>query len=207
MYKLEEFRVACVRKFADKQEVLKNFKNYDNILKGNVDFNKKDKNENWLLAKKPFGGNSCASCEAYIGELTENKDYVAWNKLRESNDRMYPLGSGFSKMLQIVNINEKKENDIDVLNTNQNMTSQNFNKKYINTTVNLNYSLPKVKPKQKKEKSANKNKSKDKHTKTKSQTKINNASINVSYDSGLIRDDDEITGAKVTKIYKIKENK
>jgi hypothetical protein len=39
-----------MRKFADKQDVIKNFKNYDNILKGNVDFNKKEKTEEILVS-------------------------------------------------------------------------------------------------------------------------------------------------------------
>jgi hypothetical protein len=119
---------------------------------------------------------------------------------------MYPLGSGCSKMLQIVNINEKKDYDLDILNTNHNNISQTVNnKKFINTTVNLNYSLPKLKPKQKKEKSLNKNK--NKHNKNRSLSKINDASLNVSFDDKVIRDEDELTSVKVTKIYKIKENK
>lgn len=50
-----------------------------------------EKGDNWLLAKKPLGGNSCASCEAYIGDLHDNSQYVAWNKypMRDPNDKLY----------------------------------------------------------------------------------------------------------------------
>ena len=36
-----------------------------------------------MLAKKPFGGNSCASCETYLGELNDNREYVTWNKMKD----------------------------------------------------------------------------------------------------------------------------
>jgi len=64
--------------------------------------------DNWLLAKKPMGGNSCASCEAYIGDLHENKEYIPWNKypMRDPNERLYRIGSGFSKMLQMLNVDQ-----------------------------------------------------------------------------------------------------
>ena len=50
-----------------------------------------EKGDNWLLAKKPLGGNSCASCEAYIGDLHDNTQYVPWNKypMRDPNDKLH----------------------------------------------------------------------------------------------------------------------
>jgi len=39
-----------------------------------------EKGDNWLLAKKPLGGNSCASCEAYIGDIKDTTQYQPWNK-------------------------------------------------------------------------------------------------------------------------------
>jgi hypothetical protein len=52
---------------------------------------KGDKSENWLLAKKPLGGHLCASCEAYIGDLHDNTQYLAWNKypMRDPNEKFY----------------------------------------------------------------------------------------------------------------------
>jgi len=50
---------------------------------------KEEKANKWLLSKKPVGGNSCASCEAYLGELQEDKTYIPWNHYptREFHDR------------------------------------------------------------------------------------------------------------------------
>ena len=51
----------------------------------------KEKGDNWLLAKKPFGGHSCASCETYLGELQDNSQPIHWNKypMRDPNDKLY----------------------------------------------------------------------------------------------------------------------
>ena len=101
-------------------------------IKKFLELNKINNADNWLLAKKPIGGNSCASCEAYIGDLHENKEYVPWNKypMRDPNERLYrvirniiklkKIGSGFSKMLQMLNV------DI-VNNVNFPPQQQNFN--------------------------------------------------------------------------------
>lgn len=50
-----------------------------------------EKGENWLLAKKPINGMSCASCEAYIGDLHNTTQYLAWNKYpnRDMSDTKY----------------------------------------------------------------------------------------------------------------------
>ena len=53
---------------------------------------KLEKGDNWLLAKKPLGGYSCASCENYIGELHDKSEsFVPWNKypMRDANDKAY----------------------------------------------------------------------------------------------------------------------
>ena len=113
MEKMEELVKACNLKFADKNESLKNFKHIEEQLK-KILFLLKKRNEqnidgdanNWLLAKKPINGYSCASCESYLGDLTNDiKKYVPWNRLplRESSDNLYRMGSGYSKMLQMIN--------------------------------------------------------------------------------------------------------
>ncbi len=50
-----------------------------------------EKGDNWLLAKKPIGGFSCASCESYIGDIQENNQFLPWNKYpsRDANERVY----------------------------------------------------------------------------------------------------------------------
>lgn len=89
----EEIKLFMNKKYAEKNDTSKSLKYLDTQLKHIIDYylKKNDKGENWLLAKKPIGGFSCASCETYIGELPEKKDYLAWNKypMRESQDKAY----------------------------------------------------------------------------------------------------------------------
>ena len=131
--KIEDFRQASIKKFADRIEVSKNYKYLDLNLKQVLEqvMKKNDKGDNWLLAKKPFGGNSCASCENYIGDLKDNREYVPWNKFKDTSDKMYRLGTGFSKMLQDnVSDRNKGQNKEDLVNnilyTNMN-TNQSHN--------------------------------------------------------------------------------
>ena len=108
MTKHEELKSACNKKFADKNETNRNIKYLDGQIRHvlEVYMKKAEKSDNWLLAKKPLGGHSCASCEAYIGDLQENNQYVPWNKYpaRDGNEKLYRIGNGFSKMLQMINI-------------------------------------------------------------------------------------------------------
>lgn len=105
--KLDELGLACNRKFADQIETYKSIKMIEQNIKNlNKEITKRDKGDNWLLAKKPLNGHMCASCEAYLGNLKENTDkYIAWNKypMRDPNENKYKSGSGFSKMLQMMN--------------------------------------------------------------------------------------------------------
>lgn len=108
---------------------------------------RQEKGENWLLAKRPFGGNSCASCEAFLGDLTDNREYIPWNKLKETTERLYRLGTGFSHLLQDkVNFNipsnsktnDKQQNDL-LNNTEDSSSNQNpvFNNTLVISTNNI----------------------------------------------------------------------
>lgn len=112
--RIEELKSASNKKFADKNETAKNFKYLDQQIKQIIEvyIKKADKGDNWLLAKKPVNGFSCASCEAYIGELQDNTQYVPWNKypMRDPNDKLYRIGNGFSKMLQMINVDQTPGN-------------------------------------------------------------------------------------------------
>ena len=113
--KIDELAIACNKKFADKNETAKNFLYLEQQIKKILEMlnNKKDENgENWLLAKKPLKGFTCASCEAYIGELKDNGQYIPWNRypLRDPNDKIYKIGNGFSKMLQMLNFDNMDPN-------------------------------------------------------------------------------------------------
>ena len=108
--KMEDFKVSSCKKFAERVETIKNIKYLDQQIKHiiNIYIKKNDKAENWLLAKKPLNANLCASCESYIGDLKDNNMYVPWNKypMRDPNDKLYKYGSGFSKMLQMIQVDE-----------------------------------------------------------------------------------------------------
>ena len=123
LVKIEDLRLASAKKFAERIETTKNIKYLDQQIKNiyQIYIKKVDKSENWLLAKKPLNANLCASCESYIGDLKDNNMYVPWNKypMRDPNDKLYKYGSGFSKMLQMIQVdeNEKKTNMFNPLKT------------------------------------------------------------------------------------------
>ena len=108
---------------------------------------KENKTDNWLLAKKPLNANLCASCEAYIGDLKDNSNYQPWNKypLRDPNDKVYRLGNGFSKMLQMIQVDENDKKNTGMV-TQQNNNELNLTNKLmkldktdnnVNTGVNI----------------------------------------------------------------------
>ncbi|MCQ2820208.1 MAG: hypothetical protein MJ252_23330 [archaeon] len=105
MIKLEDLKNACVKQFADKADVNRNIRFLDQQLKHVIEVNIKnsEKQDNWILAKKPLGGHICASCDHYIGDLKENNTHVHWNKYpQKDNEKIYRIGDGFSKMLQLI---------------------------------------------------------------------------------------------------------
>ena len=112
--KFEEFKLSNSRKFADKIDTNRSMKYLETQIKHIIDvyIKKTDKNESWLIAKKPMGGYSCASCESYIGDLKNKESYMPWNKYpQREKDQNYRVGNGFSRMLNMLNI-ELKNNDI-----------------------------------------------------------------------------------------------
>ena len=121
--KLEDLRLSSAKKFAERIETIKNFKYLDQQIKHiiQVYIKKLDKNENWLIAKKPINSNICASCESYIGDLKDNSPYVPWNKypLRDQGDKIYRLGNGFSKMLQMIQVDENDKKPVNNNNPNE----------------------------------------------------------------------------------------
>ena len=98
-------------------------KNFKKLLKLLAD---KEEKENWLLAKKPIGNYSCASCENYLGNLKDDTDkHIHWKKLpikikdKESNDNIYKIGNGYSRLLRMINFDS---NGIPSLNPFENMS-------------------------------------------------------------------------------------
>jgi hypothetical protein len=167
--KLEELKLYCIKKFSDKIENNKNIKYLDSQIRHIIDvyIKKLDKAESWLIAKKPLGGYSCASCEAYLGELKKSQDYnyTPWNKYpNREREKTFRLGNGFSRMLNMLNVDFKnqidaiKDNDYESDNEgrnsadpklnprrlSKNMSSLNINNTATNNNINKHNILPKI---------------------------------------------------------------
>ena len=145
--KLEDLKLTLSKKFADRVESNKNFKFLDQQLKNIVQiYIKKNEKEssNWLIAKKPLNSNLCASCDSYIGDLKENSNFVPWNKYpNREGEKLYRLGNGFSKMLQLVHMDENDKKDIGVIHNENNTQYTDGNKDENNK--NFDKGLPKIK--------------------------------------------------------------
>ena len=116
---LNEFKDKVYKLFPKKSDINKNFKSLDLQIKEIYEYlTKKDEHaDKWMLAKKPLGGFSCASCENYLGDLKENNEQVIWNKFPEreniiSNFDNNKVGNGFSRLLNLVNIKEMKNDNL-----------------------------------------------------------------------------------------------
>ena len=147
---IKEF--SSVNEFAERIETTKNFKYLDAQIKNilQIYIKKEKRSENWLLAKKPIT-NLCASCEAYIGELKDNNSYQPWNKypMKDPNDKVYRLGNGFSKMLQMVQLDENDKKNTGMV-TQQNNKEFNLGNKLlkldkVDSNLNNNVNLGPIK--------------------------------------------------------------
>ncbi|MCQ2817022.1 MAG: hypothetical protein MJ252_07130 [archaeon] len=99
---LLEINKENIRKFADKITTEKALKLMEvNIKDGS---NKSAFADNCMLAKKPMSGYQCACCDSYINEIDKKYDYVPWNKYPLRDEKSYRMGHGFSRMLQMVNM-------------------------------------------------------------------------------------------------------
>ena len=116
--KLEENKLINAKKFADKIDLNRSMKYLDSQIKHIIDvyIKKVDKNESWLIAKNGAGGGYlCASCESYIGNLKNKEIYMPWNKYpQRDKDQNYRVGNGFSRMLNMLNVDLKNSNDVSV---------------------------------------------------------------------------------------------
>ena len=140
------------KKFADKNETIKNIKYLNEHIKKLYSLLKSSKKEmhslhdtdNWLLAKKPINGFSCAACESYIGDLKNDKNkYIAWNKLpvRDPGDKLYRMGNGFSKMLNMLNFDNYGNvslNPNNSINSNDSENEEESNDKEQKININMN---------------------------------------------------------------------
>ena len=200
--KLEDFKLTNSKKYAEKLETIKNIKFLDQQIKQIIQYyiKKNDKDSNWLIAKKPLNGNLCASCESYIGELKDNNNnYIPWNKYPNRDiEKLYRLGNGFSKMLQLIQVDENdKKNVATSMPDNEGVEGSSIPKDDCGKTAeNIKKSLPKIK--------TNMNQTRSYfHT----VSNINNINPDEDNNNKKSKDTEELTQPKITKIYRLnKEN-
>ena len=145
---LDDLKINCNKKFADKFETAKSIKFLEAQIKTiHETYNKRNEaGDNWLLAKKPINNYVCASCEANIrGELDKRTEFVPWNRYPIRDDKAYRLGHGFSRMLQMVNEDIIKSAGEKGYSSDEdkklNLKGNNGEKTY---SVNASVKLPKV---------------------------------------------------------------
>ena len=100
---------GMLKKFADKNEMLNALKKLEARIAILEDLLREGRQfegaEDALLAKKPLGGWSCASCQKDLINLEGMKvQYYPWAKLpyRNPADRIAKVGQGFSRMLSML---------------------------------------------------------------------------------------------------------
>ena len=198
--KLEDAKLTLSKKFAERVETNKNIKFLDqqikNIIQLYIKKNEKDSN-NWLIAKKPLNSNLCASCDAFIGDLKENSNFVPWNKYpNREGEKLYRLGNGFSKMLQMINL-EENDKKIGGINKLENY-AQNTEINKEDNNKNLDKGLPRIK-------------NNFNQTKSYFYTKANINNINPEEDENNNKkqnkkENEESNSPKITKIYRINKD-
>ena len=113
----EELKDKLFKLYPRKSDINKNIKSLELQIKHIYEMiiKKDERTDNWMLAKKPIGGFSCASCENYIGDLKENDEKVFWNQMpdHEKDINVNRLGNGFSRILNLVNIKKENKNNKD----------------------------------------------------------------------------------------------
>ena len=143
---ISENKLKISKNYVEKSDLQKALKFIEIRIKTLEEAASKE-NENWLLAKKPINGFLCASCEAYIGDLKNNSEFSAWNKLSDRKGRKnYRIGHGFSTMLKMINSDLLKrfEKEKESTNKNNNSVINNSNPFKLNEVKKIHKNLPKI---------------------------------------------------------------
>ena len=122
--KMEELLEGLNKKYVSKYDNSTQFKNLEEQFKRIILLlatKVEHENDNWLIAKKPINGYSCAACENFIGDLKEenNDKYINWRKLpvrerekeqekEKEKEKIYRLGNGYSHVLKMVGVDNNK---------------------------------------------------------------------------------------------------
>ena len=221
MSQMEELKISSSKKFADRNEVNKTIKYLDQQIRNIVQIyiKKIDKGENWLLAKKPITNNLCASCESYIGDLKDTNDnnlYIPWNKypVKDPNDKLYRMGHGFSKMLQMIQVDENDKKN--AFQTYHNDALKNKNNTKTDFLSASGFDVSELSPHNKTIKNLNNNTINMNKTTQKSLPKLNkhklmkkNANLTTFQDQNLNMNDESDENEdepKITKIFRVNKD-
>ena len=149
---LDENKTLSSKLYANRIDTNKNFKTLEiNIKHILEEFNTKmnKENDSWILAKRPVNGYTCASCEAYLGDLKDrtSENWTNHNPLSlkdyEKFDKTNKIGNGFSRILNLINLkieNKKEKEDSNIFINNNNNTS---NKDFCETEDNKGTAIKK----------------------------------------------------------------
>ena len=117
---IEDLNNKLETKYLIKFEINKLIRSLQNQIKLIIETMPKENNNynstssNWLLANKPLGY-FCASCENYIGDLTNNENSNTFYRNQTNPINLkdincgYRIGNGFSRILSRLKIEEKKK--------------------------------------------------------------------------------------------------
>ena len=142
---IEDLKVYCNKRYGDKIDIQKNFRYIETQIKSILENNKnRNEGETWLLAKKPMNGYLCASCESYIKDLNTKNEYVPWNRYPQRDDKQYRMGHGFSRMLQMVNADLLKSQEMREQYKSGNLSDDEKNEGRIQSGKNREIKLPLV---------------------------------------------------------------
>ena len=173
LQKMEELFMNQNKKLTNNSYLVQNLQEHFKKLLELLTVREEQEKENWLIAKKPVAGFSCASCESFIGDLKNDKNkYIHWNKLpfrekESSGEKFFRVGNGYSRLLQMVNFDNNGNITLNPFanlnennNTNHNNSSIISNNSENNRSNNLNRSASRERCKSTKTKKGSKEKSK-----------------------------------------------
>jgi len=90
--KIEDTKIQIKKKYCQKVDTEKTIRMIEVQVKYIIDtYCKKEKPDNWLIAKKPMNGFECASCDSYLGgDLTTKNSHVHYKyPMRDPSDAAY----------------------------------------------------------------------------------------------------------------------
>lgn len=103
--KLLELASEFAKKYAEKIETKRALVYLEKLIKDHDTFKAIPEGDDAMLARKPLGGWSCASCQKELEKLAGKvAPYQHWNKMpyRDPADRIARAGPGFSRMLATI---------------------------------------------------------------------------------------------------------